>query len=280
MRQTLKNEKEYFIRLTAQFEKELSTLPAGNLHCKSKGPYSMFYLYGETHPDEAHPGEAHPDEAHPDGAHPGRTPEQRYLSLKNAPLIDGLARKRYLLTCLSILKANVKAIDCFLGNYQTYDPLQIFSALPAPLKTRPISRTAAQLTLWAARPYPANPHHRDHLRHTSFGGLPVRSKSEAMIANELELHQLPFRYEEELVLGGKIFYPDFSIRRKKDNKLIYWEHFGMVDNEDYAASMEAKLKCYRDHSLLPWDNLITSFESPQSPLQATAVRSIVACFLL
>ena len=44
-------------------------------------------------------------------------------------------------------------------------------------------------------------------------GLSVESKSESIIASQLERYNIPFRYEALLQLEGQIYYPDFTILR-------------------------------------------------------------------
>ena len=61
----------------------------------------------------------------------------------------------------------------------------------------------------------------------------LRSKSEAIIDMILYKNGIPFRYEEKIVLGDVILYPDFVIRHPKTGDFYYWEHFGMMDDEDY-----------------------------------------------
>ena len=75
--------------------------------------------------------------------------------------------------------------------------------------------------------------YEDKLIHKTSRGELVRSKSEVIIANLLNNAGLDYTYEEELVLAdGSKKYPDFVIR--KNGKIFYWEHLGMLQKEDYA----------------------------------------------
>ncbi|WP_130608794.1 hypothetical protein [Fluviispira sanaruensis] len=76
---------------------------------------------------------------------------------------------------------------------------------------------------------------------TSFG-LKVRSKSEVFIAEKLFEHKIDFRYEIPLSAEGKTYFPDFTIFIGK--KVFYWEHFGMLSNEDYLQKTKIKIVWY------------------------------------
>ncbi|WP_186644633.1 hypothetical protein [Fluviispira vulneris] len=76
---------------------------------------------------------------------------------------------------------------------------------------------------------------------TSFG-LKVRSKSEVFIAEKLFEHKIDFRYEIPLSAEGKTYFPDFTIYIGK--KVFYWEHFGMLSNEDYLQKTKNKIIWY------------------------------------
>ncbi|APJ03832.1 hypothetical protein [Silvanigrella aquatica] len=79
---------------------------------------------------------------------------------------------------------------------------------------------------------------------TSFG-LKVRSKSEVFIAEKLYEKKINFKYEQPLSAGEKTYYPDFTIYL--GNKEFYWEHFGMLSDENYALKTEIKIKWYKKH---------------------------------
>lgn len=74
----------------------------------------------------------------------------------------------------------------------------------------------------------------------------VRSKSEMNIANILALKEIPFEYERPLFApDGTMYLPDFTIKWK--GKEYYWEHLGMLDNEQYKAHWEEKKAWYAQH---------------------------------
>jgi len=84
----------------------------------------------------------------------------------------------------------------------------------------------------------------------------VRSKSEALIANELHHADLNFFYEKPLyATDGTMYLPDFTIIYQGEE--YYWEHLGLLNSEKYQASWAAKETWYKKH--FP-DKLITTKE--------------------
>lgn len=74
----------------------------------------------------------------------------------------------------------------------------------------------------------------------------VRSKSEALIANALHTSGLDFSYEKPLFApDGTMYLPDFTVTFQGDN--YYWEHWGLLEKERYAAHTAEKLKWYEKH---------------------------------
>jgi ATP-dependent exoDNAse (exonuclease V) alpha subunit len=81
--------------------------------------------------------------------------------------------------------------------------------------------------------------------HKTKRGDMVRSKSEVIIANELENAGLDWHYENDnqfVEINGKKLLPDFVIHHK--GKTYYWEHLGLLEKAKYRKNWEEKEKCY------------------------------------
>ena len=81
--------------------------------------------------------------------------------------------------------------------------------------------------------------------HKTKTGIMVRSKSEVIIANELENAGLDWHYENDgnyVVINGNKYLPDFVIFH--NGKTYYWEHLGLLNREDYKKRWEKKKKDY------------------------------------
>jgi len=94
--------------------------------------------------------------------------------------------------------------------------------------------------------------------HRALTGEMVRSKSEVIIANMLHQHEIPFRYEIPLYAPDGTFYlPDFTLSWRGQE--WYWEHLGMLSDEDYRNHWNEKEDWYRSHGF--HEHLITSEEA-------------------
>ena len=94
--------------------------------------------------------------------------------------------------------------------------------------------------------------------YTTLDGNLVRSKSEVIICNLLATARIAYKYEEPLLYGdGKRISPDFTIYLP-DGTIRYWEHLGMLGNEEYDARWADKLQIYERY--FP-GQLIKTYES-------------------
>lgn len=83
-------------------------------------------------------------------------------------------------------------------------------------------------------------------------GRLLRSKSELAIYQHLiDRHFNPV-YEKKLVIDGVMKLPDFTIEDEDSGEIFYWEHCGMLYDEDYRRRWEEKLQWYRKNGILPW----------------------------
>lgn len=124
------------------------------------------------------------------------------------------------------------------------------------------------------------------LIHRTSKGLAVRSKSEIVIADALSNAGILFAYEKPLTLGGITRYPDFTIDDETSGRVVYWEHLGMLEREDYRKSWERKLAWYRSHGVVPAVEgegpngmLVTTTESSTAGFDASSVQATIRQFV-
>jgi len=125
-----------------------------------------------------------------------------------------------------------------------------------------------------------NPIRPEQLIHKGVSGNFLRSKSEAIIDMFLYYNQLPYRYEAALTLDKSTIYPDFTIRHPKTGAIIYWEHFGLMDDPSYCRKALSKLSLYTSHGIIPSINLITTYETKSNPLSSDMIEKIVKHYFL
>lgn len=137
------------------------------------------------------------------------------------------------------------------------------------------SPLSQELTDWMNSPNTGKPLHSEQLIHKSISGNLVRSKSETLIDMTLYVNRIPFRYESPLTIHEVTIFPDFTIRHPQTGQFYYWEHFGLMDHPDYAKRAFSKLQLYYDAGIIPSLNLITTYETRDSPLSSELVEKII-----
>jgi hypothetical protein len=253
------------IRLLQKFKNELKQLPAGSLRAKKIRGKIRYYHYL------------------PSGI-PGVRGTESYLGKDKETLRRQLSRKKFIEKGLPLLEEIIKNQELFLKKPSVFNSTEVVAPLPEAYRDlgySPIldSAESNHPCVWRNEHYEKSSLHPERLIYSTQNGLRVRSKSESIIAGLLEIQDIPFRYEALLVLDERNYYPDFTILNPQDNQIVYWEHFGMVDNEEYAAAMDRKLTVYKKHGIQPWNNLITTYESGANPFNVQQIRRVIKAFL-
>lgn len=201
-----------------------------------------------------------------------------YIPKSDEELARKLAYKMYLLYKACDLNEEEKAIQAFqsrldyrCGKADTYLANPGISRLISPI----LEKKDKVRIEWQEESYPRNTEHPENLTIPTIGGFNVRSKSEALIANLLIERKIPFRYECAYAFGRRIYYPDFTIRSPLNDQIVIWEHFGMFDVQTYQAEYWSKMSKYISDGFLPYYNLITTFETKESPLDISAADRII-----
>ena len=139
-------------------------------------------------------------------------------------------------------------------------------------------KISAELKAWMEEEYPKNRKYDGSLIVKAVGGLMVRSKSEAFIANELSGRGIPFRYECLLEVDGLTYYPDFTIIHPITHETIYWEHLGLMDDAEYREKAKRKLVNYTRAGIIPGVNLIITYETDYNPLDFQVVKKLIDAY--
>lgn len=111
-------------------------------------------------------------------------------------------------------------------------------------------------------------------------GQRVRSKSEVMIADTLTHLGIPYRYEFPIHLKNYIAHPDFYCLNLRTRQEFIWEHFGMMDDPDYAQSTVTKIHDYQKHGYISGKNLISTFETKLTPISTKQIEQMAQEYLL
>ena len=61
---------------------------------------------------------------------------------------------------------------------------------------------------------------------------------------------------------------------KSAGEYYYWEHFGMMDNPEYASPACRKIKTYCDNGIIPSINLIMTYETSACPIGMERIEQV------
>ena len=195
--------------------------------------------------------------------------EGKYLPKTRQDLITRLIQKEYSKTFLKEATKELALIDSFLKRHSSIPPEHAIDKLHKN-KTqyaKPYLYTDEDIgRLWEKEPYEISDYKIEEKVYPTNKGENVRTKSEAAIANMYYEMGIPYRYECALKLAdGKIKFPDFTILDTRKRKIIYHEHLGMLDDDDYRKKNLKKLSDYRKSGIYTGKNLILTFEGVGSP---------------
>ena len=190
---------------------------------------------------------------------------RKYLSRNNRTLAEKLALKKYLFLRKKELLEDKNNINnrLILLDSKCHEEMEKFlnSASYFELLPKNINRQED----WRNEEFKTNPLYPEQRNVPCPSGNFVRSKSEVFIDMALSQAGIPYRYECELILGKQNYYPDFTILHPGTGEVIYWEHFGKMNDPDYARSAFNKMRKYYENGLIPGKNLIVTFETRGNP---------------
>lgn len=189
-----------------------------------------------------------------------------YLKDGENELRNQLLKKKLRMAMLRDYKNELEAMESFLQKRKDY-PLDKI------LKSEAMGDLLVQISdEWQKADYAKNPYHPEELTLEGANGVWVASKSERDITYGLKDAELANRYEQKTVLGDREVYPDFTIFDPARGRVVLWEHFGLMDNDDYSKKTYSKIELYKQHGFFPGDNLIMTFEDKKHPLTEEKIR--------
>ena len=241
---------------------ELKTLPQGKLFCSENSGYRKYY--------QRLPAKGN------------RKKERRYGIKTKPEVLNGLARKEYVEKALEIIDHNIEVIGTAVLNYIPMDENTVMEELLEryPELTYGIYHEQADFEKYKDAMGRMDGFHPENLRHTASDGTMMRSKNEVYIASRLDHYGITYWSDCPTGIPGLYRIPDFTILRKRDLKIIYWEHLGMMDDPLYRAEVKIKLEEYENAGIVPWDNLILTYDAIGGGLQARQIEAAIQGWLM
>lgn len=206
-----------------------------------------------------------------------------YIPRSNKELPKLLAQRTYNRTVLKKVEARLKQIGKILQDYTDDEIEKIYTSMhkERQLLVTPIEPTWNQLLMkWYEEEYHGKEFKEGVPVILTEKGERVRSKSEKIIADYFFRKNILYKYEKPLYLNGYgIVYPDFTLLSRKTGKEIYWEHEGMMDDQEYARKAVQKIESYQMNDIYQEDRLILTFETKQCVLNSKIIENLTARYL-
>lgn len=211
-----------------------------------------------------------------------RKKERRYGIKKKPETLMGLVRKKYIKEAIPAIEHDIKTLKAALESYRTIDENSVMEGFIAkyPELADGIYGATFDAEEWKNRFSRMDGYHPENLRHTSYDGTASRSKNELYIASRLDHYGLTYRWDKPTGIPGLYRVPDFTIKRKRDDKTIYWEHMGMMYDLESRIDNKRKLEEYEAAGIVPWDNLILTYDTRDGGLRGELIEAMIRGWLL
>lgn len=203
-----------------------------------------------------------------------------YMPASDKNKAYALVQKRYLMRLHKAAEVQLKVIDSFLKGYHPNSVKEVFMSesenrkkIIDPL----VVPDSLFLAAWQNAEYDKKPFYKDAAVHYTQKNERVRSKSEVLIANELDAAGIPYKYECPLKIGNMIIYPDFTVLDIRKRREVYWEHLGMMDDSDYCNNALTRIRTYEANGIIPGDNLILTAETSKIPITLKTIKKTINC---
>lgn len=240
----------------------------------------------------------------------------RYLDSAHRDLAQKLAQKNYNLKLLPAIKKELALLQAALtkireatkGGEIPLITLELVNPECRVLVTTATLTDQQYAAAWLSQTYNRKPFQPDSPELYTARGERVRSKSEVIIADTLNRLGVPYHYEFPLTLkiGGRALvsrdlsnssratksreltksstttltvHPDFLCLNLRTRQEFIWEHFGLMDDPDYAAKAVQKLQTYNQNDIHPGQSLIISTETTDFPLNTKHIENLINTFL-
>ncbi len=236
----------------AENDAKKKDFPEGHLRISRSGAYPRYYHVTD----------------------PGQ-PIGNYIPKKEGAFVKKLAEKDYIETFLAYAEKELSELERLEASLTKRNADAAFEKMSGYRKevVKPYLLTDSMYAEeWAYKEYKTNQYIPERKIYDTKKGDKVRSKSEAILADMFYDLGIPYRYEAELKFkNGAVRYPDFTLLKIGTREEIYFEHFGLLDDEEYRTGCLKKMDEYRENGIYPGKNLLFSYETEESPLDIKGI---------
>lgn len=214
-----------------------------------------------------------------------RGPEDIKILHDQDPLLRDLILRSYLEKLSRVAEQELKARNKFYDSRPSMKMEEVYDSLSEYRRNLidPFVPSPQQyIDDWLHQPYPShNPVPLDDKYPTGVASCPyVRSKSEILEVRGMNQKKFAFLYEFPLTLldansNPITIYPDFTILNKRRHTVVYWEHFGKMDDPEYLEKFKNKQELYARNGIFG-SQLYQTFEYSSRPLTMHEVDAVIA----
>ena len=210
--------------------------------------------------------------------------KRKYIKKSEIAFAENLAEKEVRLNEIKDEEQELRALKMYINNRSKFERVNAY--LNKSEEHRRLARKICEtewpkeIQAWLNEENDVPPYKPEQLKRRCRNNLWVRSKSEQLICGALFYHKIPFKYEQPLYINGHMVIPDFTIRSPYNGRTIIWEHFGMMSNPLYAEKNIGKLREYISNGYIPFENLLTTFESSDGGIDEVWIDRIIETYFL
>ncbi len=202
---------------------------------------------------------------------------RRYLPKKEIGLARVLAQAAYAASFLKIARAVRKILLQLETEGLQRSAAVMYAALAGPYeKLSTTRRTLVEpyvlpekefVSAWEKAAYEGLPFAEDDPEIFTERGVRVRSKSEKMIADKLDILGVPYRYEYPVYIRGLgIIHSDFTLLDPAERTEVVFEHFGLMEDPAYLRNALRKIDLLERNGYFLGDTFLCTFESREHVL--------------
>ncbi|MBQ9387292.1 MAG: hypothetical protein IJU01_01370 [Lachnospiraceae bacterium] len=255
----LRKKKASLIKILSAIERNAARRPDGKLWCSKKSDGIDYYIVDDS----------------------GKL---TYISRKDTGLISALAQKEYDEKMQEECERELSLVDRLIEAEENKTLSTKIDELNYGKRkwAKPYVLSGEEFRAkWESEEYKRKEIRPGTTTFETMRGESVRSKSEKIIADYLYSKGIPYKYERATMLpGGQLIYADFTVLNVRTGQEYILEHFGIMDNPEYAAGTVRKINTYIKNGYLPGDRLIVLFESSQFPLNQEVLEIIVKKYFM
>lgn len=250
----LKARLSFIERVIKEADEKLAGMPDGNLRIQRQGNSVTYYCARQSKGD------------------------RNGFIITDPAVINLLAGKSYYLKVKRSAEKEKRLITRMLNAYPRSKPEEIYKDLTEDRKNliKPLALSDEEYAKrWLDQPYVRKGFEEGDPFFTSIKGERVRSKAEVMIADRLYANNVPYKYECPLMVGNRLFHPDFTVLKVRTREVFYWEHCGAMDKQNYSDYAVNRFNKYSRNGIVIGKNLIATFETGNCPLDSETVDQLI-----